>query len=173
MKLILKSFFLFLALFIVTPFSNAYNSDGLKTFYVESPDTWTSVYTVPEGKDLIITQINSDDINEEIELRNATGAILASVKWKTEYLQWYLVITDELQIQSTPWTNVDIMLFWFEVSEDEDVTNYIEWNTTAWNKHIFDKEDIEFIYRREFILFFILTAIKFMSIIIWRPINIF
>lgn len=173
MKPILKWLFISVLLYLIMPFSSAYNSDDLKTFYTDSPDTWTSLFIVPEWKDLILNRVNSSDINETIQLRNSTWSILATISGKTEYLGWELVIKDDLQIISTPWTNVDIMLFGYLVSEDEDITNYIQGNSNAWNKHIFNKSDIEFIYRWEFVLFFFLTAIKFMSVIIWRPLNIF
>lgn len=165
---ILIKFIAVILMFLYWNNVNAYTSSELITLYSNSPDTWTSLYEVPEWYDFIINRINSDDLNEIISLRNLTNETLAVISWKNEYLWWHLVIKDELQIISTPWTNVNIMIFWFLVNEDEDIENYIEGNSNAWSKNIFTKEDIDFIYFREFIFFIFLLLIKFFEILIWR-----
>ena len=141
--------------------ANAYTSEDLITLHIDSPDTWTSLYIVPDWKDLILNRILSSDINEEIEIRNGTWAILAHVFRKEEYVWWELVIKDEVQIQSIPWTSVHIMLFWFLVDEDEDIEHYINWTSNTFNKNIFTKDDLDFIYFREFIFFTLLSVFTF------------
>lgn len=169
----MKKTFLKITWFIILFFtwlcsSFAFTSNELITLYSDSPDTWESLYIVPDWYDLVVNRMKSSDLNEEISLRNSTGATLAVVSWKEEYLWWELVIKDDLQIISTPATNVDILIFWFLVHEDEDIQYYLQWNSNAWNKNIFTKEDIDFIYFREFILFIFVMVMRFFEFIIWR-----
>ena len=176
MRYILKLFIGLLIALIITPFSSAYNSDELITLYIDDPHTWTSIYTVPEGKDLVLNRILASADNTEFSLRNATGATLWKVTGKTEYEGWELVIKDELQVlesNQNPSTWHYFMVFWFLVSEDEDIAPYLDGGVTAWNKHIFDKEDIDFIYFREFIIFSFAILFKFFSIIANRNLNLF
>lgn len=168
-KTILKIVWFILLFLIWFNNSYSYTSDELITLYTDSPSVWTSLYIVPEWKDLILNRINSSDSLEEISLRDwSTGSARVVISKQQEYTWGELVIKDEVQIIASPWSNVDIIIFWYLVSEDESIENYIEWNSSAWNKHIFDKEDIDFIYFREFIFFIFIMVIKFFEFIIWR-----
>jgi hypothetical protein len=177
MKYILKTL-LILALFIwITPFSNAYNSEDYFNIYYNWNILWEKIYDVPEWYDLIINFLYTDNkLNSELYIADnytlLDPNIIAWWGFEEAKNEVFLVIKDSLWLIDSSDSN-NYTITGFLVSEDEAIQNYIEWNSTAWTKHIFDKEDIQFIYRREFIIFFILTAIRFISIIIGRPLNIF
>jgi hypothetical protein len=156
-------------LFFVFNNVNAYTSEELITLYINDPDVWTSVYIVPEWKDLILNRITSSSDTKTLDLRNWTGPILARVTWKTEYLGGNLTIKDDLQVEHNPdaWEEY-YMIFWFLVSEDEDIENYINWNEAGINKNVFTKEDLEFIYFREFVFFTIIWIFKFFEVTVLR-----
>lgn len=146
----------------------AYNSNEAINIYIEWNNDWTNFYNVPEWKDLIINRIYSNDVNSYISVRNLNWTTLYSRIWKEEYTGGFISISDELEVMTENANGARIDIFGYLVSEDEDIQYYLQWDSDAWNKHIFDKEDIDFIYFREFILFIFLMVIKFFEFIIWR-----
>lgn len=172
-----KFFLVIICLFLSFIQTNAYNSEELITLYVEEPTTWTDIYTVPEGKDLVLNRIMSSKDTLELSLRNWTGGILAKVTWKTEYLGWELVITDNLQVLQVPDTWGEyFMLFGILVNEWADIsgtsTTFNNWGGGFWNKNIFSKDDIDKIYWYEFIFFVIVWVVRFLEHILRRKLDI-
>jgi len=172
MKSILKTFLVWVLIYILTPFSSAYKSEDMISINFEHTANWSNVYNVPAGKDLIINKFYANDLNSELYIRDNWWDILAYWEFNTDIYQVNIVIKDILEVKTWRFDD-NFNIFWYLVNEDESIENYIEWNSNAWNKHIFNKTDIEFIYRWEFVIFFIFTAIKFFSIIVGRKINIF
>lgn len=170
---ILKIIFVFILAFILTPFSSAYKAEDYKSFYIDAQNTnWETIFIIPEWKDFILNYIYADEVGGNyVEFRdNVTNLGLWDIVDHKNEL--YIVFQDDIQIKNN-WPNNRYTITWFLVWEDEDIQWYIEQNNTAWNKHIFNKEDIDFIYFREFIIMFFLVVIRFFSIIIWRNLNIF
>lgn len=175
MKNILKIIFAFILVYLFIPFSSAYNSSEIKTFYISWYTGWNSIFTVPEGKDLYVEKVYINDVwnTDYLELRNSTWSTMIHITSDLTILDDIdLIITDDLQINMLDSTDI-YTIVWFLVSEDENMSYYINWNNSAWSQHIFDKDDIDFIYFREFIIFFFLVIFRFISIIINRPFNIF
>ena len=91
-----------------------------------------------------------------------------NVVWLSNVIDSNNVNNIALDVSNTANLEKIILLNWYLVNEDEDIQYYIQWDSNAWNKHIFNKEDIDFIYFREFIFFIFLMIIKFFEFIIWR-----
>ncbi len=175
MRYILKIIFAFIVVFIFTPFSSAYNSSEIKSFYINWYTGWNSIYTVPEWKDFYLEKIYISDVwqLDNLQIRNGDTDILLYVTSELNTIDdLNIIITDELQINQSDSTDI-YTIIWHLVSEDENMSYFINWNNTAWSQHVFDKKDIDFIYFREFIIFFFLVIFRFISIIINRPFNIF
>jgi len=175
MKNVLKLLAGFFIALILTPFSSAYNSDEIINIYVTGKTSWTEMYVVPEGKDLYLEKvfINDDHLNDYLQIRNDLWPILMNIAGGTNSLDDLdLIIKDNLQVLQNDASD-NYTFVWFLVSEDESMTKHIQGTANAWNKHIFDKVDIDFIYFREFIVFSFMIILKFFSIIIGRKSNIF
>lgn len=172
MRIILRVVFLFFLAFILTPFSSAYKASEHIEINFNTETTWTNIYTIPEGKDLVVYKIFWRQANANLKFRDNWWNIKADGDFDEAIYEIVLTFENNVEVKGIPDAK-DFAIFWYLVSEDEDIENYLQWNSTAWNKHIFDKEDIDYIYFREFIIIFFLVIIKFFSKIIWRKINIF
>lgn len=164
-----KTFLNFLLLFIwLFIYNNSYAYVSSETIQINfnTSSTWTELYQVPIWKDLIIYKIAVEN-NGNLQLRDNWTII----KEDFDYDQWVynteFIFLDSLEVRWTGFPRT-FTIFWYLVSEDEDIQNYIQWDSNAWNKHIFDKADIDFIYFREFIFFIFLMVIKFFEFLIWR-----
>ena len=162
-----KLFIITLFLLCVIPGVNAYTSNEAITLFIESPDVWTSLYTVPDGKDLVINRIYINSTNEVISLRNSNWATLYSRTWKEEYTGGFIVIYDDLQVLSDPAINSKINLFWYLVNEEDDVEGFIEWNSNAWSKNIFTKDFIKELYLYESIIMLFIILFTFFLRLLW------
>jgi len=165
-----KTFLNFLILFIwlfIYNNTNAYtSSDHIEIKFKTSSD-WTEIYSVPAWKDLIIYKIQSKNNSSNLKLRDNWGDIKEDFNYDKWISEVEFTFLDNLEVRW--WNYSDVFtVFWYLVSEDEDIQYYIQWDSNAWNKHIFNKEDIDFIYFREFIFFIFLMVIKFFEFIIWR-----
>ena len=175
MRNILKIIFAFILVYLFIPFSSAYDSSEIKNIYITWYTGWNSVFTVPEWKDLYLEKIYIYDIWQvhNLQIRNSTDDPLLYITSESKELNDLdIIITDDLQINQSDSDDI-YTIVWFLVSEDENMSYYINWNNTAWSQHIFNKDDIDFIYFREFIIFSFLIIFRFISIIINRPFNIF
>lgn len=173
MKNILKVISFFLLVFIWTPFSSAYKAEDYKSFYLDAQNNnWETLLVIPDGKDFIMNYIYADTVGSNyLNFRDDTTE---KGLWdiKDHKNEIFLAFQDTVEVRNN-WNQNKYTITGFFVSEDEDIQGYIEGNNTAWNKHIFDKADIDFIYFREFIIMFFLVMFKFFSIIIWRNVSIF
>lgn len=165
-----KTFLNFLILFIwlfIYNNTNAYTSSDHIEINFKTSSSWTEIYSIPPWKDLIIYKISVQDNWSNLRLRDNGG----KKKENQDYDSWNhkveFVFKDNVEVRWGNFSDV-FTIFWYLVSEDEDIQNYIQWDSNAWNKHIFDKEDIDFIYFREFIFFIFLMCVKFFEFIIWR-----
>lgn len=173
MRTILKIIFIFVMAFLITPFTSAYKAEDYKSFYYEGTNSDTLLYTIPEGKDFILNYIYADNADtwnyldfKDDGVQIWLGDIVDHKNDINIVFRHSIYIKDKLS-----WNHYTIT--GFLVSEDEDIQWYIEKNNTAWNKHIFNKEDIDFIYFREFIIMFFLVVLRFLSIITGRKVDIF
>ncbi len=170
---ILKIIFVFVLAFILTPFSSAYKAEDYKSFYVDSQNNnYDLLYTIPEGYDFILNYIYADHTwSNYIDFKD-WGVEIGLWDIKEHKNEIFLAFKEDIEIRNN-WNSNHYTITGFLVWEDEDIQGYIEKNSTAWNKHIFNKEDIDFIYFREFILMFFLVVLRFLSIISNRKIDIF
>jgi len=174
-KIFLRILTISLLTFILTPFSSAYNSDDVINIFIDDMNTWTTVYTVPEGKDLYLEKvyIYDEHRSDYLQIRDNGGDVLIQIDGSlTEHDDLDIIIKDSLEVIESD-KNDQFNLIWFLISEDETLDFHIQWTSNGWNKHIFDKEDIDFIYFREFIIFSFAIVFKFFSIITNRNLNIF
>lgn len=171
MKKIILIITIILYIFLWINKSIAYNSEDIINISVTNITSWQNVYTVPDWKDLIIKKIYLDDfhVTHYLDIRDNWWNTLLRLKWNEVLLHdnLFVKISDNLELSSND-NNDTYNIFWFLVSEDESVENYIEWNSNAFNKNIFTKKDIDFIYFREFIFFIFVMIFKFFEFIIWR-----
>jgi len=175
MRILLKLLIWLLIAFFLAPFSSAFNSSWIINIFINEPEVWTEVYIVPEGKDLYIEKIYiyDDHKDDNLQLRDGVWDTMILIDWwLIELDDLDIIIKDSLQVlQSDSADRFNII--WFLVSEDETMNYYIEGSNNSWNKHIFDKKDIDFIYFREFLIFSFMIVIKFFSLLLWRRTNIF
>lgn len=172
MKHILKIISFFLLAFIFTPFSSAYKASEHIEINFKTTETWNSIYTIPDWKDLVIYKFYSKNNNANLKFRDNGGDI--KVDWDFLYNIYDLNITfeDNIEVKWVP-KEKDFSIFWYLVDENEDIEYLLQWNADAWNKHIFNKEDIDFIYFREFIIMFFAVVFKFFSVVTNRKVDIF
>lgn len=170
---ILKIIFVFFIAIYFSPFSYWYKVEDYKSFYVDSRNNqWNTLYTIPEWKDFILNYIYADNTGSNYLEFADNWVNLGLWDIKEHKNEIFIGFQDTIELRNN-WNNNKYTITWFLVSEDEDIQGYIEKNNSAWNKHIFDKKDIDFIYFREFIIFFFLVVFKFFAIITNNKINIF
>lgn len=154
MKKMKKIILIFLLYFCFIFNTNAINSESIKSFYITNYTTWSNIYNIPEGKDLLITKIlsfNSGSI-DNLQIRNNWGETLIYINWLiNEYNDLNILIGDTLEIiQSNSIDNYTIV--WLLINEWEDIESIINWNESWINKKIFNKETILEIYLYEGII---------------------
>ena len=161
-----KTKIIFTILFIVLWLNNtfAYTASDHKEINFNVTSSWTNVYTVPQWKDLIIYRLYSEESNAHLQISNDWINIDSSWYFtKNDIYDINITITDNLYVQDwSSWGNFTI--FWYLVDEDEDIQYYINWNPSAWDKHIFNKEDIDYIYTIEMAFFVIVMIWRFYTI---------
>lgn len=170
MNILKKILFIFIYVLLIWKVT-AYNSNEIYNTTITWLINWTDIYIVPDWKDLIINKIQVNNVSYlwSMSIRDNGGNTLINTN---NNIDTFINIKNKLEInQTTPSEIYNIS--GFLVSEDESVENYQQQNATGWTKNIFTKKDIDFIYFREFILFYFLSIIKFFSIIIGRKISIF
>ena len=183
MRNILKTIYIFLMALFLMPFSSyaILSSENINKT-IEFDNIGSETYTIPEWKDFFIRDITVTHFERNPSI---TEAPIKFYDWNTFVYDWLytlgketikdinLIFKDSLIIESTENHLINVSYNGFLINEDEEIISYLQNNSNAWNKHIFNKEDIDLIYFREFIIFFFLAFFKFISIIIWRRFNIF
>ena len=170
MNFFLKTFCVFLIGILFMPISFAYN----KTYsvWVTGSTTRADIYNIPTGKKLLIQKIMVDEYNQShIWIRDNGGTDLSYWDMVDHIYSVNLLVEEILQVK-TERNGIHITIEGLLLDEDEDESIYVDGEQTAWTKHIFNKEDIDFIYFREFIIMFFLTIGKFFSIVLWKNFNI-
>ena len=149
--------------------SKAYFSWDIESFIITGNTSRTNILNVPDWLDFLITKVEIHDPHQN-------HAIYVRDNWWNDL--WYflpdtrnlfedvnIVIKDSLEVYQEDNTDVDC-IYWHYVREDEELSIYIN-KVSPWvNKNIFTKEDIDFIYFREFIIMSLIWMIKFMSIVL-------
>ena len=167
--MILKKLFVILLLLVITAWKSlAYTSDELIVLHVVDPVTRTSVYIVPEWKDLLIHDIYINDINENIYIRNSTETTdLLHLLLRTDNPDINLIVKDDLQILADPWTNVHITIRATLVTEWQDIRYITDHLEDGINKPIFDDYSIQEIFLYEWIIMLFIVLFTFFARLLW------
>jgi hypothetical protein len=100
-KIFLRILTISLLTFILTPFSSAYNSDDVINIFIDDMNTWTTVYTVPEGKDLYLEKvyIYDEHRSDYLQIRDNGGDVLIQIDGSlTEHDDLDIIIKDSLEV---------------------------------------------------------------------------
>lgn len=140
----------------------AYTSSDLFNIYYQGDNTWQNIYNVPEGKDLLIRYLYTD---------NTMSANLFIADWSSSNIVWGwafnnneynvdIIIHDSLYVIDSASTN-NYTITWLLVDEGQDIKNIIDKNNNWINKPVFTQEVLDEIYQYQAVLMILITIITF------------
>lgn len=151
---------LIILLFIIYPFSTfAVVNDELFSIYFNNYINWGTVYSLPPWKDLIITELVSEENAGVLSIRDNGGDTLAVFTWDMNY-KTSILIKNTLDVQKTSTPSKWFTVIWFLINEWENINEYL-WIDSWINKDIFTQQQILEFYVYELAFLIIIANFYF------------
>ena len=153
-----------IALLLLCDVVHGASSEELINIVYEWSNTLETIYTVPEGKNLLINNITTTSTHN-LYLYDSGSTIAA---WDfSQAKKINIVVKDELSAIDG---NINSLynIQWILYNEEDDI-DYMITGTSPWiNKNVFDKQTVDEIFKYQWVMMIFITLITFILRITWR-----